>query len=130
LIRAIRWLGRSRRARTEVAAYVNACIAYETLLQGNKGLGTGYSLRLRCAQLIGKTRSVRRQVFDGDFVDDVVKMYEMRSTIMHGNRHGLDLDQLVAFWSLLNYVILAFFERGFHKKSHAEIERWFEDQCL
>lgn len=125
LQQAIQWLGRSRRARTEIAAYVYACIAFETLLQSDKKLGIGYSLRLRCAQLLEKNRSARRRVFER--IDD---LYERRSTIMHGNRHNVGIDELIAFWSLLNNVIRAFIERGFHKKRHAEIERWFEDQCL
>lgn len=125
LLQTIRWLGRSRRARTEVSAYVYAAIAYETILKGNNKLGIAYGLRLRCAQLLGKNRRVRRELFEG-----VGDFYDKRSTIVHANRHGLDLDELVAFWSLLNHIILAYVERGFARKGDAEIERWFEDQIL
>ncbi|MDB4963965.1 MAG: hypothetical protein JWP01_3964 [Myxococcales bacterium] len=125
LLRAIRWLGRSRRARTEIDAYLNASVAYETVLQGSNKLGIGFGLRLRCAQLLATNRRARRHLFE-----NVGNYYEKRSMIVHANRHTLDLDELVGFWSLLNHIIRAYMQRGFSRKTEAEIERWFEDQSL
>lgn len=125
LLDAIRWLGRSHRARSEVEAYLNGAVAYETLLAGRSEAGISYTLRLRCAQLLGRTRDVRRRL-----LRTTQDFYSVRSEIVHGARHGVQLDELVEFWRLLNQAILAYMERGFHRRSIDEIDRWFEDQVL
>jgi hypothetical protein len=125
LLNAIRWLGRSHRARSEVEAYVNGAVAYETLLAGRSEAGISYTLRLRSAQLLGRTRDVRRRL-----LRTTQDFYSVRSEIVHGTRHGVQLDELIEFWRLLNRVILAYMKRGFHRRSIDEIDRWFEDQVL
>lgn len=127
LLDAIRWLGRSHRAPTEIMAYTFAAIAYETILKTNARRDISYWLRLRCAQLLGTNRDSRRRLLHAKLVKE---LYDKRSTVVHANDHRVDLDELVNLWALLNHVVLAYMERGFHRKSEEDIERWFEDQTL
>ncbi|MCW5803949.1 MAG: hypothetical protein KIT31_16360 [Deltaproteobacteria bacterium] len=122
---ALRWLGRSHRASSEVSAYLNGVIAFETLLKGSNEGGIGAGLRLRYAQLKGTTRAERRRLLEG-----VGSVYDKRSAIVHAREDSVDYDELLQLWSVVQGAIVAFVARGFHLKNEAAIATWFEDQVL
>jgi hypothetical protein len=126
LRRALRWLGRSHRATSEVSAYLNGIIAFETLLKGASEGGIGAGLRLRYAQIQGASHAVRRRIWETMGGN----MYDKRSAIVHAREDGADYDELVQLWIAVQSAITAFIERGFHLKNEAAIARWFEDQML
>ena len=125
-MRALRWLGRSYRERTESAAYLCAAIAFETLLKEPGRQGTvALMLRLRAAHLIGPSRRVRETI-----MDRVRDLYENRSAIVHSGEEDIDLDELNGMRWLVDRAIGAFIARRFHRLSNDQIARWFKNRLL
>lgn len=124
-ITALRWLGRGHCARTEIEAFMSCAIALEALLGASKAGGIGHTLRLRCAHLVGRSRTERLRIFD-----QMESHYELRSNVVHANIGAVEYHKLLELKMILRSALVMYYKRGFLRRSDDQIEDWFNGRLI
>lgn len=98
LLLASQWLFRSYISEDRLLAFIQATVVLEILL-GDKAtsdqIGLGVLLRNRCAYLIGKSQSERENI-----LKEFQRIYDVRSTIVHGGKNRIVFNEFVLFQKL------------------------------
>lgn len=128
LLTALQWAGRARSEERPDVAFVYYLVALESLVVGSvKGSEIAYRLRLRTAQLLGKTQATRT-----DIGRKVKALYDLRCALVHYGQADLpEQVQRLAKRTSCNAIRAAINVSHLRRlKSDEHIEEWFDSRAL
>lgn len=95
IILASQWLFDSYTSENQLLSFVQTMIVLEILLGDKKSsdiIGIGELLRNRCAYMIGRDNTHRQKI-----IEDLNKIYKIRSEIVHTGKNHLSLNERTLF---------------------------------
>ncbi len=120
------WIGSATVGRPS-DAFLKCMVALESLLLpvSNKG-AISYRLRLRAAQLLGKTAKGRKQMRER-----IRALYRIRNQIVHEGRPNVGASQVAEARSVAQSAVVRIATRRgvSHLRTCQDLETWFEDRA-
>jgi hypothetical protein len=131
LFLGLHWLGEATKPDTKEARFAKLVFALEALIGGDAGDKTGNlstrgltaTLAERCAFLVGKSQSERKEVHNR-----IYEYYGIRSGIVHGGDKEIAEEQLADFAMLIRNTFWAILKKVNIVKNISDLQTWILDQ--